>query len=242
MRKNRKSNKIDCSKCFVNFLCLPRGLETPDIEALNACIETVLTVKKGEEVYFTGDPMQNILSVYLGSCKSYLIDEKGHERIDNFYLPGDLIGLESIPNRKHLFSLKTLEDSMLCVIPLVSLFKLMQAHPNLLARVINIASYKMQNDKHIAITTKASQRVADFILNFAYRLGEREQDSIHMLLPMSQVEVSNYLGMAHETVNRVLNLLQKAKVIKLHNKQIQILDIEHLKLFGSEYFFKGQSA
>lgn len=241
MLKNRKNNKISCLSCFFSHLCLPATLPADEAQAVNDLILNIKEIKKSEHVFFTHDPMLAIYSVYRGSCKQYTLDETGRERIENFYLPGDIIGLESVSLNKHRYSLMALEDTQLCVMPVEELLQQMQRSPLFTRRVLNICSYKMQNDKQIANTTNTVQRIADLLLNIFYRLDERHLNKDPIIMPMSQLDISNFLGMAHETVNRVLKKLDTENIIKIHNKKIYIKNIEQLKTLGTCTDFAGQN-
>lgn len=240
MPKSRASLNIHCMLCPVSQLCLPGHLEVNEIEQINTVIQKIKFVAKGEHIFHAEEPMHNLYAVRSGSCKDYWLDENGNERIDNFYFPGDIVGIESIPQQKHIYSLSALEDSQLCIIPLEGLYELMQKSEHVLKRIMTIVGYKMQNDRHVHITTNANQRVADFILNILYRLQEREGYHQQLILPMSQLDISNYLGMAHETVNRVLRKFHREKIINIENKNIHILDEECLQCIGTPVPYLGQ--
>src|SRR5258708_38251410 len=124
LKSRSNTGPIHCATCHVKQLCLPRELIDEEVERLNHIIDKIKFAQKGEHIFHVNDDMQNLYAVYSGSCKDYSLDEKGTERIDNFYLPGDFIGLESMPQRKHFFSLVALEDTQLCMIPIDLLFGL----------------------------------------------------------------------------------------------------------------------
>lgn len=233
MIRKRSSQNIDCACCSVDYLCLAKDLRPTEIDELNLLITNFKSVAKNEHAFYAEDTMQYLHAVYSGCCKDYLLDENGIEHIDNFYLPGDIIGLESIPKRKHCFSLVALEDTQLCLIPIDGLLSLMQNYDSILKRVMNITSYKMQNDQNISITTNANQRVIDFILNIVNRLAERNKNFDTLPLPMSQIDISHFLGMAHETVNRILKKFHQEKMINIINKKLFILDLDALKALAN---------
>ncbi|MEO8402932.1 MAG: helix-turn-helix domain-containing protein [Gammaproteobacteria bacterium] len=241
MFKNRKANNISCLKCFVSSICLARNISTDELIEIDNFISNIIELKKDEHAYFSGDPMADIYSVYQGSAKQFILNEEGVEQIENFYLPGDLISLESIPNGVHLYSLRALEDTKLCIIPISDLTKQMQVSTAFTQRVLNIYSYKMQNDKNTPNTKSARQRVIDILLNIFYRLNERRLDNATMTLPMSQLDISYFLGMSHETVNRILRQLHNEKYILLNKKKIYINDVEHFKSLGSFVHTRGQN-
>ncbi len=235
-----KVNYLHCNQCAVNHLCLPRTLDNAETEHFDALFQKMRTLQKGEHLFHIEDAMSNLYAVASGACKDYWLDANGNEHISNFYLPGDIIGLESLPQAKHFFSLTALEDSEVCVLPIEVLFEEMQKNNKLLKRVMNIASYKMQNDRQIRITTNASQRVADFIVSTLSRIKERRLSAEYIILPMSQLDISNFLGMAHETVNRILRKLHKDKIIKIENKKISVIDHDRLNELSTFVIGSGQ--
>jgi CRP/FNR family transcriptional regulator len=46
---------------------------------------------------------------------------------------------------------------------------------------------------------------------------------------MSRGDIASYLGLASETVSRILMKLQNQGMIKIRNKQVQILDLAALE-------------
>lgn len=242
MLKLRITYQVDCSSCLVQYLCLGKNLQKVELAELSTLITHIKVVAKGEHIFRAQDPAQYLYAVYSGSCRDYWLDENGNERIDNFYFPGDIIGLESIPNRKYFLSSSALEASQLCMIPIDALLALMKKYDSLLNRVLNISSYKMQNDLHVGMATNATQQVADFILNILYRLKERNEIDDSISLTMSQLDIGNFLGVAHETVNRIMRKMVKDKIIKINRAEISILDIERLKKMGTSINGFGQTA
>ncbi len=228
MLKNRHQLSIDCATCPVRHLCLAQNQEPASVAELNQLIQKVRCVTKGEHLFHSEDPAHHIYAIFSGSCKEYQLDENGNECIKNFYFPGDLVGLESIPDQKHLFAATALEDTQLCVIPLEPLLELISKDSHLLKRFIDVNSYKMQNDQQVRFSTNASQRVADFLENMVLRLQERNHVTEEVVLPMSQIDISNFLGMAHETVNRILRQLHLKNIIQYKNKRISHINMEKL--------------
>jgi CRP/FNR family transcriptional regulator len=49
---------------------------------------------------------------------------------------------------------------------------------------------------------------------------------------MSRVDIGNYLGLTVETVSRVFSRLQKLQLLRVDNKEIEILDLNGLKLIA----------
>ena len=214
MIKDRTQAHISCTHCSISYLCLARQFSGEEKSRLDTFIRKVRIVTKGEHLYRDTDKVDYLYAVYSGSVKDYFVDENGQEYINNFYFPGDIIGLESVAKKKYAYSAMALSEAELCMIPINSLFVEMQSFPALLNRFLHINSHKMLNDKHIRPSTNAKQRVADFLVNLLYRLEERTGSMSAMQLPMSQVEMGNMIGIAYETVSRVLHLFEEQKIIR----------------------------
>jgi CRP/FNR family transcriptional regulator len=229
MLKDRHNLGIHCGTCSASHLCIPRNLSTEEINQVDQLITRVQIVDPGEHLYHLNSKMDYLFAVFSGCCKDYLINNDGKEYINNFYFPGDILGLESIPNKKYLYYAVALKPSKLCAIPINALLDKTIEQKKLMHRIMHIMSYKMQNDKHVRLTTNANQRIADFLINMLNRASERNIPSDSLKLPMSQFDISYFLGLAYETVSRTLHGLEKNKIIKICNKEICIIDVIALK-------------
>lgn len=242
--KSRQLQNINCFDCTSRHLCITGTLiDKSEIDQVNNVIQNTISLKKQEHLCHAHTPMKNLYAVYSGSCKEYWIDENGNECLTNFYFPGDLVGLESIPDRTHQLSVSALENTELCIIPLDDLYTVMQAHGDVLKRFITLTGFKMRNDRSTKMGITANERVSDFLLNITSRMLERNQTEKNISLPMSQLDISNFLGITHETVNRIFKNLKTQKIIKINNKVMTVLDLEELERLGRlDYSLKDYSA
>lgn len=229
MIKNKLNTKINCVTCAVAHICLARDLNKTEQAQLNELIKMVSIIKVGHHLYHQRQKMRYIFALHSGCCKEYCLDHQGNEKISNFYFPGDLIGLDSLPTELYSFSLIALKDSKLCMIPYEKFFQLLQEAPTLLRRFLHINSFKLQSQRDIPVVTNAKRRLAAFLLNIFYRAQQPQKLLLHMQLPMSQSDIGIFLGLAHETVNRILHFFHKDDVIQLTNKGICLTDFERLK-------------
>ena len=232
MIKSRESLAIDCKHCMVRHVCLAQDISIADIEELNSLITHVRCIEKKNHVYHLHDPLNNLYAIHSGSCKEYGIDSNGNEFIVNFYFPGDIIGLETISTQRYLYYMTALEDLELCVLPLNKFLKTMHRKPNIMRRVLHLASVKMQYERSVRLGSTAHERVCDFLLNIVNRMYQRKPNETEICLPMSQIEISNFLGIAYETVNRVFQNLKKKNIIVMRNKTLEVLDLGRLEDLG----------
>jgi len=241
MQKDRANLGISCNTCQYAHLCLA-GSPTSEKEKdlLNDLLSKVLILNKGDHIYRENEKMSYLYAVKQGFCKDYCIDENGNEHIYNFYLPGDILSLDSLPYHKYTSSAIALSDAKLCMIPVDKFLDLLPTAPNLMKRFLHIMSYKMQNDRHVHKITNTKKRVAAFLINLLFRLEERKFPPNRITLPVSQFDMSNLLGMAYETVNRILHQFQSKEIIKISHKEIFVLDRKQLEDLASPYHVHGQ--
>jgi CRP/FNR family transcriptional regulator len=50
---------------------------------------------------------------------------------------------------------------------------------------------------------------------------------------MSRVDIGNYLGLTVETVSRVFSRMQKMDILRVDNKEIEILNIDGLQTMAN---------
>lgn len=225
-------NKYTCHTCPVNQLCIAKDVTETELHCLDSIIKKGKRVAKKKHIYQIDHPANYLYAIYKGSCKEYWIDENGNECITNFYFPGDIIGIESLSKPNYMFYTAALENMELCVIPIPTFLELMENSPSVLKRFITITSQKMQHDQNNGKSITANEKVADFLLNIASRLSERNPEKKQFDLTMSQIDIANFLGITPETINRVLSMLKRKKIIKLKNKKFEIINSLELQKLG----------
>jgi CRP/FNR family transcriptional regulator len=76
----------------------------------------------------------------------------------------------------------------------------------------------------------AEEKIGTFILNLSMRYQQRHLSATMFRLPMARTDIANYLGLAVETVSRIVTRLQAQKILKADGKDIDILDYKQLCL------------
>ena len=76
---------------------------------------------------------------------------------------------------------------------------------------------------------RAEERLAAFLLNLSQRLKARGFSSSALVLRMTREEIGSYLGLKLETVSRAFSRFQEEKLVSVHNKDVELKDVEALK-------------
>ena len=224
--------QVSCGNCRLNSICLPLALESDDIAQLDEIIQRSKPLQKNQHLYREGDDFQSVYAVRSGTLKAYKTTDDGREQVTGFYFPGEILGMDGISNNAHASSAKALETAAICEIPFVSLEKLSTLMPNLQRHFFQLMSREITEDQQlITLLSKnsADERIAALMLSISTRNARRKLSATQFRLPMSRVDIGNYLGLTVETVSRVFSRMQKLQVLSVDNKEIEILDIEGLR-------------
>ena len=229
---NISSIKAACKDCSLRELCLPLGLSDPDISALDKVIRRRRTLKKGELLYRFGDPLRSLYAIRNGSLKTTGLIEDGRAQVTGFYLPGELLGIDAINADKHPCSAEALETSEVCEIPYNALEELAHQVPGLQHQLLRIMSREIVRDEEMLMMLgrmSAEERLASCLMSFSRRLARLGGPSTDFKLSMSRQDLGDYLGLALETVSRLLSRFQEDGLIGVHGRQIVLRDVDRLR-------------
>ncbi|SEP86707.1 CRP/FNR family transcriptional regulator, anaerobic regulatory protein [Ectothiorhodospira magna] len=229
---NIKALKQACKTCGLRDLCLPLGVATEDLSLLEGIISRKRPLQRRDVIYQAGDPLTCLYAVRTGSVKTFVLTNDGEEQVTGFHLPGELLGLDAINDGTHPCTALALETASVCEIPFHLLEELAGRTPRLQHQLLRIMSREIQTDEHLMtlLGHRASDaRLAAFLLNLSRRFGMRGFSRHEFNLTMSRCEIGNYLGLAVETVSRMLSRFQDQGLIQVQRKFIIILDVDGLR-------------
>jgi len=221
-----------CEQCRVRELCLPTQLDDEAVSLIDKLVVRREPLKKGDYLYRTGDKFQGIYAVQYGALKTYGITIDGREQITGFHLAGEVVGLDALDESIHPCNAVALEKTEICQLPFEKLESLFHDLPSLCGNMSRIMSREILREERVLLMlggTSAEQRLARFLLNLRKRMAERELSVDQFRLCMSRQDISNYLGLALETVSRQFTQFQDRGLLDIHNRSIRILQIERLQ-------------
>jgi CRP/FNR family transcriptional regulator len=222
-------SQVACSKCSLGELCLPRGLNSDEVERFEQIVNRSRPVQAGEHVFRAGEEFRAVASVRTGCFKSYVIDREGQEQVLGFYLPGEIIGLDAIHTAAHTANFVALDTSAVCSLSFESLASMARQMPSLQNELFRVMSQRIAVLEAIAGDLTADERIALFLLSLSERYGRRGYSESEFNLAMSRREIASFLRLAPETISRVLARLQKSGIVKVKRKSMRILDMQELR-------------
>jgi len=185
-----------------------------------------ITARRGETIFAQGGNATDLYRLVSGSVRLCRISEEGERQICDFFLTGDLLGITNADT--HTFSAEAIEDCTLIKYSRSGIAALMKQDPALAYELQQLTATGLHGAyEHMMRLRRRSarDRVAWFLLAMAKRAAN--DNCLH--LPMSRVDIADYLGMAHETVSRVFTQLKKSgEISEISLNQIKLLKLKDL--------------
>ncbi len=223
-----------CQSCGLQKVCFPTGLLKSEIDRLDDIVERKLPLKKNQHLFNTGDSFSALYAIRAGIIKVYSFSDSGEEMIHGFYLPGDVLGIDALADKKHHYNAVAIDSSSICNLPFDQLTDLAIQIPNLNQQIFTVMSKEVNEGRlHSELLTKrnADQRVAQFIWHMAERYQSRGYASDEFRLSILHRDVALYLGLTPETVSRILAKFHADKVVTWKKKEVKIhnaIALQHL--------------
>lgn len=175
-----------------------------------------------------GDEFNYIFFVGKGFLKVFK-EVDGKKIFVRLLAPGNFMGLTLFSKmRKYPYSLVTLEDAAVYLIPREMFSEEVYSNPQIMKWVISNLSTTISGlyRKIINLTSKhMNGRIAESLLYFS--------DDIFMCdefqLPLTRKQLGHFTNVSPENVTRILTSFADEKIIELDNKKLKIVNKEALK-------------
>jgi len=215
---------------------MPAGA-TPDLlEKLDELVYVRKRLKSGTSLYHTGSHFHALYAVKSGFIKTENLHDDGRIQITGFYMAGEIFGFDGIATDEHMCTSVALEDSEICIIPLERIEHIGNEFEQIQHHFYKLMSREIVRDHTMMMllgSMHGEERLAAFMLNLSQRFHVRGYSPYNLILRMKREEIGSYLGMKVETVSRIFSKFQDQGLLEVHQKNIQILDVQGLrKLIG----------
>ena len=177
-----------------------------------------LTIKEGENLFFTGDEAEFVYEVIEGVVRSSKVLMDGRRQVLNFCYPGEILGLSH--DGKYHCDCEAVSPVKVRLYRKNAFFKEIDADPEFCARLLRSAAAEVNNmqDHFMMLGRKsAMEKIASFLVALLDRVKRPGQKVYEFDLPMNRSDVADFLGVTIETVSRNLTRLRQMGVIELPN-------------------------
>jgi CRP-like cAMP-binding protein len=210
---------------------LTAGVSAQDMLRVNAARPTFRALKAGETLYFQGDEAKYIYLLLDGWAFRHHNLEDGRRQILDFALSGAVFGFPATGVLTH--SVEALTPCTFSVFTRDNLFDLLQRVPVLGLRFMEMMAGAEARafDRLTSVGRRsARERVANLLMELllrAHGVGSADGPA-RMTVPLMQPHIADALGLASETVCRVLAAMRKDGVLVLRSQKLEVLDVLRL--------------
>ena len=231
-RRGAKRLSFDCEKCRARAdgLCRDCRPEFTRVLALFKSGDRV--VAAGRHLFLFGEPSSAIYGLHDGWVCLYKPLLDGRRQILHFALPNSVLGFP--PTESGMaYSAQALTDVTVSVIPRNGLSAMFREHPEMAMRIAALVSL----DRDLAFDhlsnigrRTARQRVAHLLLELFVRARMRWPGfhTEEMLLPITQEDIGDTMGLTGVHVNRVLRELRRERIVEFHYRRLRVIDPDKL--------------
>ena len=223
---------VACQHCGIYNLCLPLGLESGDLDLLESIVRRKEVFKRGQQLFRPGKRFDYIYAIRSGSVKSFRCTEDGRTQITGFHIAGELLGLSALARRQYSCEARALETTSVCMVEVARFDELAKEIPALQYQMLSIMSEQIHRDEELMLLLgkrSAEEKLAGYLIGLSQRYASRGYVAAEFRLSMSRGDIGNYLGIAEETVCRVLTRFREEKLISTFRRQVRLNDLERLR-------------
>lgn len=173
----------------------------------------------GKVVFFEGDRADHVFAILEGNLRICRLLHDGRRVITGFLAKGDIVGV-SFKNR-YLYSAEAIDDGSFQRLTKASFEQQLRAQPHL--RPVLLSQLRDEvaaaQDQMVLLSRKsAEERVCSFLLNRLEKSASQVADPAAICLPMTRLDIADYLGLTIETVSRTITKLVGMGIISVNGR------------------------
>jgi CRP/FNR family transcriptional regulator len=162
----------------------------------------------GSALFWEGDPAKHVFEVVEGVLRIFKFLSDGRRAITGFLYPGDLVGVSMrdvyLYNAEAVTPIKIRRFASASFQEAINLSP--ELRPQLFARLCD--EMASAQDQMVLLSRKnAEERICTFLLLLAKRASCGKNLSTNIEIPMTRLDMADYLGLTIETVSRTVTSL-----------------------------------
>lgn len=176
-------------------------------------------------IYAQGERPRSLYQIEYGAVRIYRLLADGRRQIVAFHLVGETFCFEI--NETHSFYAEAMVNTGLTTVERAAAGQLND-------HLVGVALKSMIRAQEHLLLVVGRQSSLEKIAVFLVDLADRQGGTDLVDLPMSRIDIGDYLGITIETVSRTISKLRDMGIVKLHNaRSIEIIKPEKLRMLSN---------
>lgn len=204
-----------CACCELEETAFCAGLSSQGLSSLLA-IRGNIRADVHETIFREGDSADHVFSVVNGAVKLSKLMSDGRRQIIGFLFSGDFFGFSPIAT--YGYTAEAISGTTLCRFSESRLRTVLEKNSELERRLRRVLVQELsfaQEQMLLLGRMTAREKVAHFLLMLSRRAQARGETGATVPVPMSRLDMADYLGLTIETVSRTLTAMKKEGLIAL---------------------------
>jgi len=226
-----------CLRCKLRVGRLFCDLPRATLEALQT-LGFSIACPKGAILFAQGQSPREIFVLCQGHVKISMASQTGKGFCLGIAEPGTVLGLSAaISGKPHEVTVEAVEPCQLRLIDRDRVLGLLRNDGAACLAAIRC----LCNDVHkthgclrlLGLSHSATEKLAKVLVHWSMRERDKASKSIRLTVPLTEQELANMLGVARETVTRLLTDFKQKNLVQRHGSNVVIQDEHALRALSS---------
>lgn len=222
-----------CAACPIRTLTPYGGVHDDEADRLASIRNRTIQVPANTDVFAVDDEPDEVLTLFAGWAYRYTRFSDGARQILSIVLPGEAIGLSTLPGGRMNHSVSTLTACTFCCLDKGELQDYLIADHDACQSVFrHTVDRRNRTERQLALLGRrqARQRVAAVLVDLHHRLyrlglaGARE-----FPFPLRHSHLADLVGLTPIHVSRVFRDLEADRTVRRLQRRVQVLDPTRLE-------------
>lgn len=226
-----------CVSCTAHKLAICAKLKGDELNVF-AAKSTQQKFKAGQLLFAECEDANTVYTIVSGDVRLSRMLDDGRRQITGFKSKGDFIGLST--NGLYTSNAEAINDVAVCQISARTLEHSLEEFSALQSQLMGMMQrevIELQNHMVVLGRKTPIEKIAHFIVERAKfsmpNAMTEAEETVELSLPMTRVDIADFLGLTIETVSRTFTKLRKLSLIELKTAHdVIVLDLNALELIA----------
>ena len=207
-------------------------LDPPSLERL-ADRTKQRTYRRGQPLFYQGDPGDSLIAIIRGRVKIFLLSEDGEEVVLNTLHAGDVIGdVSLVDSGPRSASAEAVEQTSTLVLTQDVVADEIRNNPSLalaLLRAMGRLVRRQTEQTADLVFLDLNGRVAKLVVRLAEQWGKPAGESVVIDLELTQTDLARMVGGSRQSVNQILRSFERRGFLELGSRQVTVKRLGELR-------------